>query len=76
VSVGSMSASERRTYEDGHTDYHLLLFFLADDLLAFFLVERFDFLAADFFLAGMFGIAPQKRAPRKAFKRMRPRVLE
>jgi len=33
----------------------LRLFFLADDLLAFFLGERFDFLAPDFFLAGMFG---------------------
>jgi len=33
--------------------YHLRLFFLAEDLLAFFLVERFDFLAPDFFLAGI-----------------------
>jgi len=50
-----LSVSERRTYGEDLRDYHLLLFFLAEDLLAFFLGERFDFLALDFFLAGMFG---------------------
>ena len=34
-----------------HGHYHLRLFFL--DLLALFLGERFDFLALDFFLAGI-----------------------
>lgn len=53
-------------------DYHLWLFFLAEDLLAFFLGERFDFLALDFFLAGIFVSSSKNKHHLRAIERSRP----